>query len=201
MRSKLFCAGILLLFLPILATSASAQARYAAFEDHPRYAVGLGASGYDVDWGHGIMYGPTLWADWNPQFFPGFLSGVGIEMTARDISWHRGDSHPTNFRTDTLSGGLIYHAPKRAQFFHLRPYVKGSGGFGSIDFHAGIPNYNHDTRTVWSFGGGVDYALTHHFALRGDYEYQLWPDFFHHHSLTPNGVTVGAMYSFGGGRH
>jgi len=103
-------------------------------------------------------------------------------------------------RHDTAEGGGIYTWRHLAK---VRPYGKFLVGFGSMDFPKSTllrPNgtpYSHDTRTVYAPGGGVNVDITRHVALRVDYESQFWPHFLGHATaLTPNGLTVGATYSF-----
>ncbi len=78
-------------------------------------------------------------------------------------------------------------------------------GFGNADdgYDSRINKYIHDSRTVTSFGGGLDYQATKRVWVRADYEYQTWPSFFKHTNpairpgrLNPQGFTVGAMYHF-----
>lgn len=66
---------------------------------------------------------------------------------------------------------------------------------GSIDFT--LPNYLHDTRTIYSSAGGVDYRFSGHIVIRGDYEYQFWTHFIHNHTMNPQGLTIGVNYDFG----
>ena len=208
MRSKFFCAAVLALLLSFVSARVFAQANYAYEENHTRYTVGAGISGFDMDWGHGIMYGPTLWADWNPPFMPGFLHGLSVEMTARDISWNHSSTQPSDFRTDTLGGGFIYHhrVPYLRRVRPLEPYIKGEWYFGSVDhkfentLNPTTQPYNHETRTVTALAGGFDYHLPHHLIARADYEYQFWPDFLGRSGkdLNPTGLTLGVLYGFGG---
>lgn len=176
--------------------SLSAQVAPAAQKKGLSLAVGAGLSSYDVDWGHGRMLGGTFWADYYPGFLPSLLHGLGIEAEARDISIGHSSTQPSNFREDTMGGGLIYtwrHYPN----FH--PYGKGLMSLGSMDFRVRNPNYTHETRTVTSAGLGFEYRVYHNIWARADYEYQFWPKLFQHQqTLTPQGFTVGAMYSFGG---
>jgi opacity protein-like surface antigen len=101
---------------------------------------------------------------------------------------------------DVASGGVIYTLPRFTKF---RPYGKFVMGLGNIDYGAPAHPY-HESRTVTSIGGGVDYRVFRKVWARVDYEYQSWPDFWkqsvpflHGKSLTPEGFTVGAMYHFG----
>jgi opacity protein-like surface antigen len=153
--------------------------------------VGVGYSNYATDWS-GRLSGPMLWADWNFYDYQSFLRGFGLEVEARDLNYDRTGETP-NLRMDTASGGVIYSLhPYRHRF---KPYAKFLIGYGSIDFNvAADPYYKHDTRTVYTPAGGLDYRLFGDVWVRGDYEYQFWTDFFDHHALNPNGVTVGIAY-------
>ena len=82
-----------------------------------------------------------------------------------------------------------------ANLFH--PYMKFLVGDGSIDFEHPAPNYSHDTRTMYIPGVGADARFYKSLWLRVNYEYQFWPDFFHHHALTSSGVDIGVAYDFG----
>jgi opacity protein-like surface antigen len=154
-------------------------------------AVGVGYSNYSTDWS-GRLEGPTLWVDWKFDRGPAFVHGLGLEMEARDLNYGR--SVP-KLRMDTLSGGVIYTIPHLHRF---NPYVKFLVGYGSIDFAVNIPNYTHDTRTVYTPAGGLDYRVFRNVIVRGNYDYQFWADFFNHHALNPNGLTVGVSYDLGG---
>jgi opacity protein-like surface antigen len=151
--------------------------------------VGVGYSNYATDWS-GRLEGPALWLDWNFYKGPTFLHGLGIEVEARDLNYGR--STP-KLRMDTLSGGVIYTFHSR----RFNPYAKFLVGYGSIDFDVNAPNYSHDTRTLYAPGAGLDYRLFRNVWVRGNYEYQFWPDFFNHHTLNPDGLTVGVSYDLG----
>jgi hypothetical protein len=60
----------------------------------------------------------------------------------------------------------------------LRPYADVLFGRGEIDYNGGYQFANQiyllTTTNVYSFGGGVDYDLTEHFALRLDGQFQKW---------------------------
>ena len=176
---------------------ALAQAVQSAEERHLPFSVGVGVSDFDTYWAVGNrMLGGTFWADWNPGMLPAKLGGLGLEIEARDISLGRSSDQPSNLREDTASGNLVYRW-RRYRNFH--PYGKAGLGMGSIDFQFDIPGYSHDTRTVYSLGGGLEYRAYRNVWVRADYEYQSWGTLlgttFH-----PQGVTLGAMYSFRGPR-
>lgn len=164
------------------------QARASGFP----LTVGVGYSNYATDWS-GRLSGPTLWADWNFYGLTPYLRGFGLEVVARDLNYDRTGTTP-NLRMDTASGGVIYSLrPIRHKF---KPYAKFLIGYGSIDFTVSNPYYKHDTRTVYTPAGGLDYRLFGDVWVRGDYEYQFWTDFFNGHALNPNGITVGVEYDF-----
>ena len=156
-------------------------------------SVGIGASSYDVDWGHGRMYGGTVWADWYPIKLPTFLSTLGLEFEARDISFGRHLPPQANIRQDTAGGGPIY---TWRHFRNFHPYGKFLFAWGSYDFTTSSPTYSHDTRSLWASGGGFEYRIYRQLWARGDYEYQTWQTLL---GKTPNpqGFTAGIAYDFG----
>ena len=151
--------------------------------------LGIGYSDYSTDW-NGRLQGGTLWADWNFRHAPGFLRGLSVEVEVRDLNYMR-SSRQLNLRQDTASGGVIY-AWRHYQKF--APYAKFLAGYGSMNFTSGSPGYSHDSRTMYIPGGGLQYRLHERIWMRGDYEYQFWPDFFRHQSLNPSGFTIGVSY-------
>jgi outer membrane immunogenic protein len=71
-------------------------------------------------------------------------------------------------------------------FCRWMPYVTGGVAVGGIDFHQQVVNIlapiavgesfrddssKEDTRVGWMVGGGLEYALTNHWHLRGQYQY------------------------------
>ncbi len=149
-------------------------------------SLGAGYSNFESDLS-GRISGIAVWIDWSFYRAPGPLRGLGIEVEGRDLNFGRTGTMP-NLRFDTIAGGPIY------TFRHYRrfhPYGKFLFGFGSIDFTSSIPTYSHDTRGFYDLGGGLDYRLTRTIWLRGDYQYQFWPDFGN-----PHGFTIGASYDF-----
>jgi opacity protein-like surface antigen len=196
-----------LLMFPILAASFLAATVPAFSQTGAAYersgmpiSVGFGPSSYDVDWGHGRMLGGTIWADWYPSKMPSFLRGLGVEGEVRDISLDKhaaagqtGRSGQDNTRQDTASAGAIY-SWRRFRNFH--PYGKLLIGDGSVDFLSSSPTYSHDTRTVFSAGGGLEYRFLGQLWVRADYEYQDWGILLGN-TLNPQGFTVGVAYDFG----
>jgi len=189
-------AVLLAVFLSVPVSSRlAAQIQPAAKSGGLPLSMGAGVSGYDMNWGSGIMYGGTIWADYEPSLFPGWLHGLGAEIEARDISLNRSSSQPSNLKEDTVGGGAIYSLDRYRTF---RPYAKFLAFYGSMDFKRPNPAYTHDTGTVYAPGFGIDVHVFRSFWLRGDYEYQFWSIL--NTARNPRGVTVGLLYDFRGNR-
>ncbi|MGA3161848.1 MAG: outer membrane beta-barrel protein [Terracidiphilus sp.] len=180
------------------AYSALAQTAPAATQSKNLFAVGVGISGFNSDLGQGHILGGTLWGDYTPPHMLRILDGFGLEIEARDLSFGRSPGAWTNERLEVASGGLTYTSPSYRNFSLYGKYLMG---FGNIDCGT-PPNTWHDTRTVTSMGGGVNYHVYKNVWARADYEFQKWPDFWQHSgsnygaALTPEGFTVGALYHF-----
>jgi hypothetical protein len=198
MRLKFVLAALFL----AAAAHVFSQVAPAAIEGGSQFFVGAGVSSYDANFfGNYWMEGGTVWFDVFPNRGPAFLHGLGLEAEARDISLGRPSYAPSNLREDTGGGGAIY---SWRHFHSFAPYAKFQWEHASIDFHLGIPNYNHDTRDLYAAGVGVDYRVRHDIWIRAGYEQQYWQWLFHNPNITahtgllpkPSGVTVGAAYSF-----
>ena len=202
---KPYHGSVLAALLVCVTCSAPAQSAPAAssVRVHPGFSVGAGISGFNnPDFGHGHLLGGTLWIDCTLPHMPRLLQGIGLEAEARDLNYFRSATLPANLREDVASGGVIYSFPR---FRNFRPYGKLLMGYGNADEETiGLipPVKWHDSRTVTSWGGGLDYRVYRNFWIRADYEYQSWPDFYKHPggvpsgSMNPEGITVGAIYHF-----
>jgi opacity protein-like surface antigen len=154
--------------------------------------VGVGFSSFYTDYS-AYERGPAFWIDWNIFHGASFLNGIGLEIEGRDLNYLRSGDIP-NLREDTIGGGPIY----RFRHFHrFNPYGKFLISYGSIDFISDDPFYKHDSRTVYAPGTGLEYRAWRNVWVRGDYEWQFWPEFPHSHALSPDGFTIGASYDFG----
>ena len=192
MRLMKFVPPILTLGLISLMVPAKAQVA-ASYQAHGLpLSIGAGPSSWDVDWGHGRMYGATAWADWNPGFIPARLNGLGLEFEVRDISHGQTLPAQKNIRQDTAEVGAIYNW---RHFRNFQPYFKFMGGYGSYDFTSSSPTYSHDTRALYAPGGGVEYRVYGPLWARVDYEYQIWQTLLGK-VPNPQGFTVGVAYSF-----
>jgi hypothetical protein len=187
MNLKILLAG---LFVSMSIPAVSQVSPHATEGGFP-LAVGVGYSNFDSDW-NGRLGGPSIWVNWNIYRGPSLLRGFGIEAEGRDLNYNRTGGVP-NLREDSALGGPIY---TWRHYRKIQPYAKALIGIGSIDFKSVDPNYSHDTRTVYAPGGGVNFHMFQSFWVRGDYEYQFWPNFIHQHALNPEGFTIGAYYDF-----
>lgn len=174
----------------IAGVSVHGQVRPAATETRLPLTFGLGYSTYQTDW-NGNLSGPMFWADWSFRQVPSHLKGIGVEIEGRDLNYQRTGGVP-NLRMDAAGGGPLY---TWRHFARIQPYGKFLVEFGSIDFTIlGHPNYTHDTRIVKAPGGGLNYRVVPRVWVRGDYEYQYWPQLGHGNDLTPHGFTFGVAY-------
>jgi hypothetical protein len=192
MRFKLFVPPILTVGLFIAALPAFSQVAPAYNAPGVPWSIGVGPSSWDVDWGHGRMYGGTIWADWYPEKVESLVHarGLGLEIEARDISLHNVGYGQKNQRQDTAGGGPIFnwHVTNR---FH--PYFKGLFEDGSIDFYP-IYSYSHDTRLLVAPGGGFEFRFVGPLNVRADYEYQFWIGKLLGNTLNPQGFTLGVAW-------
>ena len=192
MRLKFAVPG---LFLG-LAIPAFSQVAPSAMQGGTPITFGAAISTFYTDYSR-YESGPTLWVDWNLYRGPSLLQGLSIEAEVRDLNYDRTGDNP-GLRETTGEGGAVYHW---RHWERIQPYGKFLLGYGGIHFtNRPGDNYTHDTRTVFASGGGGDFRLWRGFSVRGDYEYQFWPDFFHGHTFNPEGFTVGASYDLGRAR-
>jgi opacity protein-like surface antigen len=185
------------------ASSLLAQSAPAATQGNIPLSVGVGLSGYNQDINRGHLLGGTVWIDYTLPYMPHILHGIGMEAEARDLNYARSASIPPGVREDVVLGGVSYSWPR---YRRLRPYAKFMMGYGNADGEntttTPVTHY-HDSRTITSTGGGINYRVFRNIWARVDYEYQFWPNYWkryptdqHGANLTPTGFTVGAMYHF-----
>lgn len=192
MRLKPIFKVIFTTLLGVGGLSGNCQVSPAANRGGVPIVIGTGFSDFSIDWGPGQrMEGVSVWADWFPNRMPADLNGLGVEAEGRDIDIGR-PAGITRMRQDTGLAGPIYGWNRYRSF---RPYVKFLAGIGSIDFPPS-GTYSHDTFSVFSPGGGVEYRVWEHIWIRGDYDYQFWHHTFGNNDLTPTGFTVGVSYDF-----
>jgi hypothetical protein len=193
MHRKLLAVPFLSLLVLSAAVPLRAQVTHSATEAKIPLTVGTGWSNYSIDWGPGRrMGGITAWADWRLRRVPSPLKGVGISLEGQCICWNT-PSGIGQHKLQAFLGGPSYRFER---WHRVRPYGKYMIGFGGVYFTTQNPSYNHDTRVIYSLGGGADVLFWKQLAVRADYEYQFWPDLFGKTS-NPQGFTMGAVWDFG----
>ena len=203
MRLKLILRVILAALIMTAAFPVFSQTVPAATQDKLPLSVGGGITSFDPDYQHGRMLGEAAWVNYTPHWVPRILDGIGLEAEIRDLSFHRSPSQPSNLREDVGEGGLTY---TWRHFHNIRPYAKFFVGYGNTDYGTMTTPVRrfHDSRTITSMGGGAEFRAYRNLWVRGDYEYQRWPDFFMITTpaglLNPQGFTVGASYHLGSQR-
>ena len=203
MHLKPYLGLVVASLLVLGANRAPAQAPPAASVARVPLAIGAGFSGYNPDYGNGHLLGGTLWIDYSPSWVPSLLRGVGLEVEAHDLHFGQSSSQPKNLRQDVASGGVFYSWPR---YSGIRPYVNYQMGLGNQDYTVGplaAPVRIHQSRTVTSVGGGVEFRASRRIWVRADYRYEFWPDFYFHGTrpvaqLNAQGFTIGALYHFSG---
>lgn len=191
MRMKAMLTAIAVAAVGCAAGKLTAQVAPAARVGGFPISVGVGMSGYYLDYGPGRwMEGPVIRAG------VGLYHGLGVDFSARSIFMNT-PSELTRMQQNTFLAGAFYDAPHIGR---VHPFVRFSGGLGTIEFPSRNPLYTRDSYTVYAAGGGVEYQLTRKAALRAEYEYQFWKDFQSPRYLNPQGVTLGVNYYLRG-RH
>jgi opacity protein-like surface antigen len=157
------------------------QATPAINSGVPPLYVGGYYSNFYTDYSQNRLSGLGVYLDWN------LFGRLGAEGEAR---WLRFNQQYGIHEDNYLVGPRYSY--RHGKFV---PYVKFLMGAGELNFPNG---QGHGGYFAMVPGGGLDYRLTHHFTIRGDYEYQFWPSApgggLPTNGLTPNGFTVGVGY-------
>ena len=199
MRLKLIPPlSLALLFVFSAHSSYSQVAAAAHLSGGIPITVGAGVSSYNTSWNKGQLWGGNVWIDYNFDWLPGPLSGLGLEAEGRDLSLDRPAKYAPITKQDVASGGVVY---RWRHYERFRPYGKFLMGYGNTDWDGKAGVRVHQSRTVTTAGGGVEAEAMHRVWVRLDYEYQWWPDFFAvdtpgQGSLSPEGFTLGVSYHF-----
>jgi opacity protein-like surface antigen len=169
--------------LAILPASLWAQAAPAIGGGLPPLSVGGFYSNYSNDYIPNRLGGLGVYVDWD--IFRKF--NLGVEGEAR---WLRFNQQQGSYEDNYLVG------PRYSRHYgKFVPYVKFMMGAGELEFPSG---FGHGGYFALAPGGGLDYRLTRHVTLRGDYEYEFWPSApgggLPTNGLTPNGFSIGASY-------
>lgn len=148
--------------------------------------------------------------------FTGLSGGKNIGITAGgDITfkpYHRfyfsGEirgTYPFDNGTIDSQKNFLFGAKVERYYHNFRPYVDFLYGRDKIDYErGGFPNpagtllYLDSVSNIFSAGGGVDYTLTDHFALKIDGQFQrLATPVTTSGSIYSKPITIGVVYRFG----
>ena len=149
MHSKLilFLAGVM------LALPAGAQVQSSAERTGALFSLGGGVDYWRGDWGHIARFGPSAWGTAE------YWHGLGIIVEGHSMI-AGGDSAAQQYKYFTGEGGLVYTYHR---WRNVEPFAKGEVGLAGLSFpHRRTSGYGHDTRMIWSFGGGAEYRLSKH---------------------------------------
>jgi opacity protein-like surface antigen len=166
--------------------SASAQVHWAG-EDAAR-ALWVGGGYSNIHAGFPYQSGQRLWgigafADYHLN------SKIEAEAEARFLRFN-------SFYGQSEDNYLIGPRYLVGSYGRFQPYGQFLVGFGKIQYPFNIGGGRY---LALAPGGGLNYRISRKFALRGEYEYQLWPqspNFTNEpaHEISPNGFHVGISY-------
>lgn len=177
----LSCSGMFVYLVTALIAGlggahAAAQSRESATAGRSFVWVGGGASEYYLQYGREKIAGLTGFFDADT------VRRVGIEGEGRWLDLH--ETH--NVHAETFLAGPRYHF----DFGRVQPYVKGMAGMGRFNFPY---NYASGKYFVIAPGGGADYFISPRLSVRGDFEYQYWPQFTFG-PMSSGGLSIGLRY-------
>ena len=115
---------------------------------------------------------------------------VGAEGQARFLHWNG----PGGLTENSYMAG-----PRVRLYRHRNVLMSAKLLVGKA--HLTIPSPGVGSGTYFAFapGASIDYRIARRVAVRGDYEYQTWPNFkgtrAGHSGLTPNGISFGVSYA------
>jgi opacity protein-like surface antigen len=173
----------LLLFFVCALAASTANCQVSPAATYPKYSFQLGGefSIYKPDYGPQNLYGFGAYADLDSRRW------IGIEAEGRALFLNK---YGDKLQMYTGGGG-----PRVFYRYHkFVPYAKAVVEFGSITF-PNHPTFDHATMVLYGVGGGADYNLSHRVSLRGEFQWQSWPDFLGR-GLNPYGANIGAAYRF-----
>jgi len=181
----------LIFFFFAIPVTAKAQVAPAAYGGGRPIGVGFGMSDYSLDYGSGRrMAGPVV------RLGIGLFHGLGVDGSARSLFMFT-PTDLTRMQQSTFTGGVFYDAPA---IFGFRPFLRGSGGLGLIEFPSPNPKYTRDSYSLYAESGGFEFHIVDRAYLRAEYEYQNWLDFRKGKELNPQGATLGVTYYLNGKR-
>jgi hypothetical protein len=174
--SRLLSCLVVALVALLWGVHASAQSRESATAGRTFVWVGGGVSDYYLQYGGSKIVGVTGFVDADTR------RKLGIEAEGRWLDYRQ--TH--NIHAETYLAGPRYHFNVN----RVQPYVKGLAGLGKFNFPY---NYATGKYFVIGAGGGADYFITPRLSVRGDFEYQYWPQFTFG-AMSAGGVSVNLRY-------
>jgi hypothetical protein len=138
-----------------------------------------------------------------PGTAPNRLYGIGAFVDVRFSRWIQAEAEGRWLRFnefDNISEDNYLIGPRLPihtfKIMHATPYGKVLVGMGRMNF---VDNLGNGRYTDIAYGGGVDFKLTRRFSARGDFEYQMWPNWpgmanTPNTPLYPYGVSAGIGY-------
>jgi opacity protein-like surface antigen len=180
-RPVLFLAALLFI-------AAAAQAQVVPSAYGPRHSLWVGGEYSNMKASFPYQTGQRLWgigafADLN------VTGHLGVEAEARFLRFN-------SFYGETEDNYLAGPRYVFGKFGKFQPCAKFLVGIGKIQYPFTIGS---GAYLALAPGGGVSYRFSPRWAIRGEYEYQFWPDspgFTNEpaHQLTPNGFNVGIAF-------
>jgi hypothetical protein len=107
------------------------------------------------------------------------------------------DKGQVDSQKSVMGGVKVDHRLARSS-----PYVDFLAGRGEIDyqnggFTVGLLKYISTSTNVYSLGAGADLDVSHHFALKADYQYQFWKTpVIPAGNIHPSVISLGVVYRF-----
>lgn len=175
-RGALICCFAVVVLALFASSAAEAQSRESATAGRTFVWVGGGVSDYYLQYGGSKIVGVTGFVDADTR------RKLGIEAEGRWLDFRQ--TH--NVHAETYLAGPRYHFNVN----RFQPYVKGLAGLGKFNFPY---NYATGKYFVIGAGGGADYFITPRLSVRGDFEYQYWPQFTFG-AMSAGGVSVNLRY-------
>jgi opacity protein-like surface antigen len=164
------------------------------YRDALSTSVGGGMNYWSGDWGRGDIN------RWGPQAWGTVTIWHDLSMIAEGHSMVvGGNSRASQYKYFTGGGGLIYTSDYWGRF---QPFVKGEAGFASLSHPDNFTGHLHDTRNIWTLGGGFEYHNKGNWWTHVGYSYDFFTNFHssvtgNNPSLNPRGFTFGESYRFG----
>jgi opacity protein-like surface antigen len=155
--------------------NAHAQAVYTADRVEGLSAFGTYSRVY-TDYGAND-YGYTVGADFTRS----------MRFVSPSIEFRYTGSTGPGITQDSYMGGL-----KVEKGFHrFHPYADVLIGYGVIHY---VPVQQDDNSIIYNVGVGLDYSVTHHFALKVEAQQQFWKLGQASNELEPYNLSVGVLY-------